>query len=58
LQYNAEVRLLRLGEGFTVPTPGTTDFDELSNSVGSALAAGALGKVPGFNDVTVRKFKR
>jgi hypothetical protein len=58
LQYNVEVRLLRLGEGFTVPRPGSTDFDILSKSVGSALSSGAVGKVPGFNDIVVKEFKQ
>jgi DOMON domain len=58
LSYNAEVRLVSLGEGFKVPTRGSADFNTLADTVGNALAAGSLKQVPGLNNVIVRQFKK
>lgn len=55
LFYNLKVKLVNLGENFKAPSPGSPDFDNLSNEVGTSFEK-VLAKVPGFNKIEVDEF--
>ncbi|KAI5708161.1 hypothetical protein M8J77_017190 [Diaphorina citri] len=57
LQYNVEVKLVKLGENFEVPAPGSQDFSILANTVSNGFTK-ALAKLPGFHKMSVYDFTR
>nr|CAD7442476.1 unnamed protein product [Timema bartmani] len=56
LSYNVEVMLENLGESFQVPSPGSTEYEDLASTVSSGFGS-VLKKLPGFYKLSVDQFK-
>lgn len=55
--YNVAVKLVKLGENFNAPTPGSAEFDTLANTISSGFNR-VLIKIPGFYKMSVKEFQQ
>lgn len=55
--YDVEVKLIKLGQNYQAPLPGTTEFEILAKQVSTGFER-ALRKLPGFQSMTVKEFKQ
>lgn len=57
LHYNVEVKLINLGDGFMTPTPGTPDFEIISNRISDSFGP-VLDKLPGYYQIRLNELKK
>ena len=56
--YEATVKFVELGDRYKLPVRGTREYKELQTRISRALQGTEIARVPGFEEVTVTKFKR
>lgn len=57
LYYDVEVKLVNLGDGFTAPTPGSPDFEIISNMISESFGS-IFEKLPGYYQVRLDELRR
>lgn len=54
--YNVEVKLVELGENFILPTKGSLQFDDLSNTIADNFKP-VFSKLPGYRRIVIEDIK-
>lgn len=57
LHYNVEVKLVNLGDGFTAPVPGSSDFEVISNTISDSFSP-VLEKLPGYYQIRLNELQK
>lgn len=57
LHYTVEVKLINLGDGFMAPTPGSPDFEIISNRISDSFTP-LLDKLPGYYQIRLSELQK
>lgn len=57
LYYDVEVKLVNLGDGFIAPTPGSPDFEVISNRISDSFGP-VFEKLPGYYQIRLNKLQK
>ncbi|XP_078043273.1 DOMON-like domain-containing protein nahoda isoform X2 [Augochlora pura] len=57
LHYNVEVKLVNLGDGFTAPTPGSSDFEVISNTISDSFGP-VFENLPGYYQLRLNELQK
>lgn len=52
-----EVKLVNLGDGFTAPIPGSSDFEVISNTISDSFGP-VLNKLPGYYQIRLVELQK
>lgn len=52
-----EIKLVNLGDGFTAPIPGSSDFEVISNTISDSFGP-VLNKLPGYYQIRLVELQK